>query len=116
MTEAVIVSTARTGLGKSWKGAFNMTYGATLGAHSVRHAVERAGIDPAEVEDVIIGSTFGEGTTGGNIARAIALRAGPPVSTAGCFVNVPSALRMKCTTAFVESFVCAKSCDTAGAE
>jgi len=75
VTEAVIVSTARTGLGKSWKGAFNMTYGATLGAHSVRHAVARAGIDPAEVEDVIMGSTFGEGTTGGNIARAIALRA-----------------------------------------
>ena len=83
MTDAVIVSTARTGLGKSWKGAFNMTYGATLGAHSVRHAVERAGIDPAEVEDVIMGSTFGEGTTGGNIARAIALRAGLPVTTAG---------------------------------
>ena len=72
MTDAVIVSTARTVLGKSWKGAFNMTYGATLGAHSVRHAVERAGIDPAEVEDVIMGSTFGEGTTGGNIARASA--------------------------------------------
>ena len=87
MTEAVIVSTARTGLGKSWKGAFNMTYGATLGAHSVRHAVERAGIDPAEVEDVIMGSTFGEGTTGGNIARAIALRAGLPTSTAGLSIN-----------------------------
>ncbi len=58
MTEAVIVSTARTGLGKSWKGAFNMTYGATLGAHSVQHAVARAGIDPAEVEDVIMGSTL----------------------------------------------------------
>jgi hypothetical protein len=63
----VIVATARTGLGKSWKGAFNMTYGATLGAHAVHHAVARAGIDPAEVEDVIMGSTFGEGTTGGNI-------------------------------------------------
>jgi acetyl-CoA C-acetyltransferase len=87
VTEAVIVSTARTGLGKSWKGAFNMTYGATLGAHSVRHAVERAGIDPAEVEDVIMGSTFGEGTTGGNIARAIALRAGLPTSTAGLSIN-----------------------------
>jgi acetyl-CoA C-acetyltransferase len=71
VTDAVIVSTARTGLAKSWKGAFNMTYGATLGAHSVAHAVARAGIDPAEVEDVIMGSTFGEGTTGGNIARAI---------------------------------------------
>jgi acetyl-CoA C-acetyltransferase len=87
VTEAVIVSTARTGLGKSWKGAFNMTYGATLGAHAVQHAVARAGIDPAEVEDVIIGSTFGEGTTGGNIARAVALRAGLPVSTAGLSIN-----------------------------
>jgi acetyl-CoA C-acetyltransferase len=87
VTEAVIVSTARTGLGKSWKGAFNMTYGATLGAHAVQHAVARAGIDPAEVEDVIMGSTFGEGTTGGNIARAIALRAGLPVTTAGLSVN-----------------------------
>jgi acetyl-CoA C-acetyltransferase len=87
VTEAVIVSTARTGLGKSWKGAFNMTYGATLGAHAVEHAVARAGVDPAEVEDVIIGSTFGEGTTGGNIARAVALRAGLPISTAGLSIN-----------------------------
>ncbi len=87
MREAVIVSTARTGLAKSWKGAFNMTYGATLGAHAVQHAVARAGIDPAEVEDVIMGSTFGEGTTGGNIARAIALRAGFPVTTAGLSIN-----------------------------
>ena len=87
MTEAVIVSTARTGLAKSWKGAFNMTYGATLGAHAVQHAVARAGIDPAEVEDVIIGGTFGEGTTGGNVARQIALRAGLPVTTAGMTVN-----------------------------
>jgi len=87
MIDAVIVSTARTGLGKSWKGAFNMTYGATLGAHAVRHAVERARLEAAEVEDVIMGSTFGEGTTGGNIARAIALRAGLPVSTAGLSLN-----------------------------
>lgn len=87
MIDAVIVSTARTGLAKSWKGAFNMTYGATLGAHAVRHAVQRAGIDPAEVEDVIMGGTYGEGTTGGNIARAIALRAGLPVTTGGLTVN-----------------------------
>jgi acetyl-CoA C-acetyltransferase len=87
VNDAVIVSTARTGLGKSWKGAFNMTYGATLGAHAVQHAVQRARLDPAEVEDVIMGSTFGEGTTGGNIARAIALRAGLPVSTAGLSIN-----------------------------
>ncbi len=87
MIDAVIVSTARTGLAKSWKGAFNMTYGATLGGHAVQHAVARAGIDPAEVEDVIMGGTFGEGTTGGNIARAIALRAGLPVTTGGLTIN-----------------------------
>lgn len=87
MNEAVIVSTARTGLAKSWKGAFNMTHGATLGAHAVQHAVARSGLDPAEIEDCIIGGTFGEGTTGGNIARAIALRAGLPVTTGGVSVN-----------------------------
>jgi acetyl-CoA C-acetyltransferase len=87
MTEAVIVSTARTGLAKSWKGAFNMTYGATLGAHSVQHAVARAGIDPAEVEDVIMGSALSEGTTGGNVARQIALRAGLPITTGGLSIN-----------------------------
>jgi acetyl-CoA C-acetyltransferase len=87
VTEAVIVSTARTGLGKSWKGAFNMTYGATLGAHSVQHAVARAGVDPAEVEDVIMGSALTEGTTGGNVARQIALRAGLPITTAGLSIN-----------------------------
>ncbi|WP_066339733.1 acetyl-CoA C-acyltransferase [Azohydromonas lata] len=87
MTDAVIVSTARTGLAKSWKGAFNMTYGATLGAHAVRHAVARAGVDPAAIEDVVMGASFLEGTTGGNVARAIALRAGLPVSTAGMSLN-----------------------------
>jgi acetyl-CoA acetyltransferases len=87
MKEAVIVSTARTGLAKSWRGAFNMTYGATLGAHAVKHAVERAKIDPAEVEDVIMGASHLEGTLGGNIARAIALRAGLPVTTAGMSIN-----------------------------
>jgi len=87
MTDAVIVSTARTGLAKSWKGALNMTHGATLGGHVVRAAVERAGIDPAEVEDVIMGCALPEGTTGGNIARQIALRAGLPVTTAGTTVN-----------------------------
>src|SRR5258708_15600523 len=64
-----------------------MTYGATLGARAVERGVARSGVDPAEVEDVIIGSTFGEGTTGGNIARAIALRAGLPTSTAGLSIN-----------------------------
>ncbi|HXY21570.1 MAG TPA: acetyl-CoA C-acyltransferase [Burkholderiaceae bacterium] len=87
MADAVIVSTARTGLAKSWKGAFNMTYGATLGAHAVGHALSRAGLDPGEVEDVIMGAALCEGTTGGNIARAIALRAGLPVSSGGVTVN-----------------------------
>ena len=87
MTDAVIVSTARTPLCKSWRGAFNMTHGATLGAHAVRHAVSRAGIDPAEVEDVIMGCANPEGATGANIARQIALRAGLPVATAGFTVN-----------------------------
>lgn len=87
MREAVIVSTARTGLAKSWRGALNMTYGATLGAHAVSHAVQRAGIDPAIVEDVIMGATNLEGTTGSNIARAIALRAGLPITTAGMSIN-----------------------------
>ncbi len=87
MTDAVIVSTARTGLAKSWRGALNMTHGATMGGHVVRAAVERAKIDPAEVEDVIMGCALPEGTTGGNIARQIALRAGLPVTTAGTTVN-----------------------------
>ncbi len=87
MTDAVIVSTARTPLAKSWRGAFNMTHGATLGGHAVKAAVERAGIDPAEVEDVIMGCANPEGATGVNIARQIALRAELPVTTAGVTVN-----------------------------
>ena len=87
MTDAVIVSTARSGLAKSWRGGFNMTHGATLGGHVVKAAVERAGIDPAEVEDVIMGCATPEGATGSNIARQIALRAGLPVTTAGVTVN-----------------------------
>ncbi|MFL5408765.1 MAG: acetyl-CoA C-acyltransferase [Myxococcales bacterium] len=87
MADAVIVSTARTGLAKSWRGALNMTYGATMGAHAVRAAVERAGVDSGEVEDVLMGCALPEGTTGGNIARQIALRAGLPVTAAGTTVN-----------------------------
>jgi acetyl-CoA C-acetyltransferase len=87
MSDAVIVSTARTGLAKSWRGALNMTHGATLGGHVVKAAIERARIDPAEVEDVIIGCGLPEGTTGGNVARQIALRAGLPVTTSGHTVN-----------------------------
>ncbi len=87
MADAVIVSTARTPLCKSWKGAFNMTHGATLGGHAVRHALERAKLDPAEVEDVIMGCANPEGATGWNIARQIAIRAGMPVSVSGVTVN-----------------------------
>ena len=87
MTDVAIVSTARTGLAKSWKGAFNMTYAPTLAAHSIQHAVRRAGIDPAEVEDVILGASLLEGTTGGNVARIAALRAGLPVTTGGVSIN-----------------------------
>jgi acetyl-CoA C-acetyltransferase len=87
MTDAVIVSTARTPLCKSWKGALNMTHGATMGGHVVKAALERAKLDPAEVEDVIMGCANPEGATGQNIARQIALRAGMPVTVSGMTVN-----------------------------
>ncbi|WP_313078862.1 acetyl-CoA C-acyltransferase [Pulveribacter sp.] len=87
MTSAVIVSTARTPLAKSWKGSFNMTHGATLGGHAVRAAVQRAGIDPAAVDDVIMGCANPEGATGMNIARQIALMADLPVTTSGMTIN-----------------------------
>ena len=87
MTDAVIVSTARTGLAKSWKGGFNMTHGATLGAHAVKHAVERAKIDGAEVEDVIMGCALPEGATGNNIGRQIAVLAGLPITVPGMTIS-----------------------------
>jgi acetyl-CoA C-acetyltransferase len=87
MREAVIVSTARTPLCKSWRGAFNMTHGATMAGHVLQHAMERAKIDPAEVEDVILGCANPEGATGRNIARQAAIRAGCPVTTSGMTVN-----------------------------
>jgi acetyl-CoA C-acetyltransferase len=87
MTAAVIVSTARTPLAKSWKGSFNMTHGATLGGHAVEHAIRRAGIEAGEVEDVIMGTASPEGATGGNIARQIALRAGCPITVSGMTIN-----------------------------
>jgi acetyl-CoA C-acetyltransferase len=87
MTDAVIVSTARTPLCKSWKGALNMTHGATMGGHVVKAALERAKLDPAEVEDVIMGCATPEGATGQNIARQIAIRAGMPVTVSGMTVN-----------------------------
>jgi len=87
MTSALIVSTARTPLAKSWKGSFNMTHGATLGGHAVQHAIARAGIEAAEVDDVVIGCATPEGATGANIARQIALRAGCPVTVSGMTIN-----------------------------
>src|SRR6266478_3523984 len=87
MPDAVIVSTARTSIGKAFRGAFNMTHGAVLGGHVVKHAVERAGVDPGEVEDVVMGCAMPERATGQNIARLSALRAGLPVTVAGVTVN-----------------------------
>lgn len=87
MTDAYVVSYARTALAKSWRGALNLTHGATLGAHSVKAAIERAGVSADHIDDVIIGCANPEGTTGLNIARQIALAAGCPVSVAGMTVN-----------------------------
>jgi acetyl-CoA C-acetyltransferase len=87
MPEAVIVSTARTPLCKSWRGAFNMTHGATMGGHALRCAIERAGLDAAEIDDVIMGCANPEGATGRNIARQTAIRGGCPVTTAGMTIN-----------------------------
>jgi acetyl-CoA C-acetyltransferase len=87
MTEAVIVSTARTPLCKSWRGALNMTHGAKMGGHVVQAAIQRAKLEPQEVEDVVMGCAMPEGATGGNIARQIAIRAGCPVTVSGTTVN-----------------------------
>ena len=87
MTDAVIVSTARTALAKSWRGSFNMTHGATLGGHVVRAAIARAGIEAGEVEDVLMGCANPKGATGWNIARQIALAAGCPVTVSGMTIN-----------------------------
>ena len=87
MSKAVIVSTARTPLTKSWKGAFNMTHGATLGGHAVKHAIARAGIEAGEVEDVLMGCANPEGATGANIARQIALMADCPITVSGMTIN-----------------------------
>ena len=87
MTEAVIVSTARTPIGKAFRGAFNNTHGAIMGGHVIKHAVERAGVEPEEVEDVVLGCGYPEGATGKNIARLSAIRAGLPVTTAATTIN-----------------------------
>ena len=87
MTDAVIVSTARTGLAKSWRGSLNMSHPVSYAGHVLKHAIERARLDPAEVEDVIVGAAFLEGASGANVARQVALRAGCPVGTAGVSIN-----------------------------
>src|SRR5471032_658173 len=87
MRDAVIVSTARTPIGKAFRGAFNDTHGAVLAGHVIRHAVERSRLDPGEIEDVIMGCGVPEGATGHNIARIAAVRAGLPITTAGTTVN-----------------------------
>ena len=87
MRDAVIVSTARTGMGKAYKGAFNSTPGATLGAYALKPAIERAGIEPGEVDDVLWGSALQQGTQGGNLARQVALKAGCPISTSGMTID-----------------------------
>jgi acetyl-CoA C-acetyltransferase len=87
MKQAVIVSTARTGLAKSVRGGFNDTHGAVMGGHAVKHAIARARLEPGEIEDVYMGCGFPEGATGNNIARESAIWAGCPVSTAGVTVN-----------------------------
>jgi len=84
---AVIVSTARTGIGRAYRGAFNATPAPTLGAHAIKAAVERAGIDPSEVQDVVFGAALQQGSTAGNIARTALLRAGLPVDVAGMSVD-----------------------------
>ena len=83
MREAVIVSTARTGIGKAYRGAFNDTQAQEIGGHVIAEAVKRAGIDPADVEDVVMGTALQQGTTGGNIGRQAALRAGLPITVPG---------------------------------
>src|SRR5262245_13480845 len=87
MPEAVIVSTARTPIGKAVRGAFNMTHGADLAGHAISHAIARAGIEPGAIEDVVLGCAQPEGATGGNIARQAAVRAGIPVSAAAMTIN-----------------------------
>jgi acetyl-CoA C-acetyltransferase len=87
MREAAIVSAARTPIGKAFRGAFNQTHGATLAGHVVKAAVERANIDPAEVEDVVLGVGLPEGATGNNLGRVAALRAGLPESVPGTTIN-----------------------------
>lgn len=106
MREAVIVSTARTPIGKAYRGAFNNTDAPTLGGHAVRHAVERAGVQPSEVEDVVMGCAMPQGTQGRNIARQIALMGGLPVSTAGMTVDRQCSSGMMAIAIAAKTVVC----------
>ena len=106
MREAVIVSTARTPIGKAYRGAFNNTEAPTLGGHAVKHAVERAGLDPAEVEDVIMGCAMPQGTQGLNVARQIALAAGLPVTTAGMTVDRQCSSGMMAIALAAKTVIC----------
>ncbi len=106
MREAVIVSTARTPIGKAYRGAFNNTEAPTLGGHAVKHAVERAGVDPAEIDDVIMGCAMPQGSQGANVARQIALAAGLPVSTAGMTVDRQCSSGMMAIALAAKTVVC----------
>ena len=96
MREAVIVSTARTPIGKAYRGAFNNTQAQTLGGHAIAEAVKRAGIDPSEVDDVVMGAAMQQGSTGYNVARQSALRAGLPVTVAGMSMDRQPHARQRC--------------------
>jgi acetyl-CoA C-acetyltransferase len=106
MREAVIVSTARTPIGKAYRGAFNNTEAPTLGGHAVKHAVERAGLDPAEVEDVMIGCAMPQGSQGQNVGRQIALAARLPVTTAGMTVDRQCSSGMMAIALAAKTVVC----------
>jgi acetyl-CoA C-acetyltransferase len=106
MREAVIVSTARTPIGKAYRGAFNNTEAPTLGGHAVKHAVERAGIDPAEVEDVIMGCALTQGSQSMNIGRLVALAGGLPVTTAGMTVDRQCSSGMMAIASAAKSIIC----------
>jgi acetyl-CoA C-acetyltransferase len=106
MREAVIVSTARTPIGKAYRGAFNNTEAPTLGGHAVKHAVERAGLDPADVEDVMMGCAMPQGTQGQNIGRQIALAAGLPVTTAGMTVDRQCSSGMMAIALAAKTVIC----------
>lgn len=106
MREAVIIATARTPIGRAYRGAFNNTEAPTLGGHAIRHAVERAGLEPAQVEDVIMGCAMPQGTQGLNIARLTALAAGLPVTTAGMTVDRQCSSGMMAIVSAAKSIVC----------